>query len=64
MPIYQRFAKILELRGIKQSFIVKATGMTKDAVSNFLAGKRKLTAEEFLAWCDVLNIDPNIFRSN
>lgn len=64
MPIYQRFAEILESRGTKQSFIVKTTGMTKDAVSNFLAGKRNLTAEEFLTWCDVLNIDPNIFRSN
>lgn len=62
MPIYKRFRDILEERGIKQSHIVKVTGMNKDAVSNFLAGKRNLTAEEFLAWCQALDIEPNIFR--
>ena len=64
MPIYMRFREILESRGIKQAHIVKVTGMSKDAVSNFLLGKRNLTAEEFLLWCQALDIDPNVFRKS
>ena len=62
MSVNRKIADILEKRGIKQSFLVNTCEMSKDAVSNFLAGKRKLTAEEFLKICVALDIDPNTFR--
>lgn len=44
-------------RGIKQAFIVRKIGMPKNALSNALAGKRKLYADEYIKLCDALDID-------
>lgn len=62
MNINLKIKEIVESRGIKQSHICEKTGMTTDSVSRILKGTRKITAEEFLTLCEVLDIDPNIFR--
>lgn len=64
MKINRLIAKIVEERGLKQLYIAEKTGLTPDVVSKILRGERRLTAEEFLTFCDVLNISPDIFRSN
>lgn len=64
MKINRLFAKIIEDRGIKQLYIAEKTGMTPDVVSKILRGERKLSAEEFLMFCDVLDVSPDIFRNN
>lgn len=61
MSINERLKQFLEERGIKQSYLVKKTNMTADAISRILAGKRKITAEELLLICEALHVDPRIF---
>lgn len=62
MNINLKMKEIVESRGLKQSYICQVTGMTADCISRILNGTRKITAEEFLTLCEVLNIDPNLFR--
>jgi transcriptional regulator with XRE-family HTH domain len=63
MRINRTLAEIVEKRGIKQSYIAEKTGMSPDMVSKTLRGDRKLTAEEFLIFCEVLDISPELFRN-
>lgn len=56
-------AKIVEQRGIKQIYISEKTGLSADVISKILRSERKMTAEEFLAICDALDINPNEFRA-
>lgn len=42
--------------GIKQSYISKQTNIPVDTISKILSGKRKITAEEFLKICKVLDV--------
>lgn len=62
MRVHEQLNSYVEERGIKQSFISEKTGMNKDLVSRVLRGDRKLQADEFLKICEVLDIDPNMFR--
>lgn len=62
MNINLKFKEIIELRGLKQSYICEKANMTPDSVSRILKNTRKISAEEFLKLCDVLEIDPNVFR--
>ena len=45
--IAERIKEYVEEKGIKQTAIASATGMSKAAVSETLNGNRTLTAEEF-----------------
>lgn len=56
-------SKIVEQRGIKQIYISEKTGLSADVISKILRSERKMTAEEFLAICDALGINPNEFRA-
>ena len=56
-------AKIVEQRGIKQIYISEKTGLSADVISKILRSERKMTAEEFLAICDALDINANEFRA-
>lgn len=64
MNINLKFQEIVENRGIKQAHICRLTGMSPDCVSRILNATRKITAEEFLILCEVLEIDPNEFRKS
>ena len=57
-----RLKEIIESRGIKQSYISEQIGMTTDAISRILKGTRKITGEELLNICDLLDIDPRSLR--
>ena len=46
----------IKKKGIKQALIAESTGMSKNAVSQGLSGKRKIHADEFLKICRVLEI--------
>lgn len=62
MDINKRIAKIVEERGIKQSFLCEKTGLSADAISSLLRCKRKISAGEFLDICDALGVDPSTFK--
>lgn len=63
MSINERINDYMTANGIKQVFVANATGIPIDALSKMLNGKRRILATEFLAICEVLNLDPNIFRA-
>ncbi len=54
--IAESIKEYVEQKGIKQVAISDATGMSKAAVSQTLNGQRTLTAEEYLAICDFLEV--------
>lgn len=62
MSINLKLREIVESRGIKQAYICEKTGMTADAVSRILNGTRKITGEELLNLCDLLDVDPRSLR--
>lgn len=68
MKITNAIAKYLDEREIKQTFLVKKTTLTRDAVSNVLNGKRKLEVEEYAEICKALDVSFDFFydisRSN
>ena len=64
MKINKMIAEIVEQKGLKQTYIAEKTGMTVDAVSRILRSERKLTAEEFLVFCELLNVSPEDFRNS
>lgn len=51
----------IEEKGIKQSAIVKKTGMKKQALSDSLNGKRQISADEYVSICDALDVTPDFF---
>lgn len=63
MSINIKLKKIVEDRGIKQSYICEKTGMTADCVSRILNSTRKVTGEELLDICELLEIDPRDLRN-
>ncbi len=60
MYLNDNLKNYIELIGIKQSYLSDKTKIPADTISKILNGKRKMTAEELLAICDVLHIDPRV----
>ena len=54
--IAEQIRKYIEEKGIKQTAIANATGMSKVAVSETLNGNRTLTAEEMKRICLFLEV--------
>ena len=59
--VHEKLADYLAENGIKQSHIVRETGMSANAVSLVLKGERKLTVDEFADICAALNVKPETF---
>lgn len=54
--IAEQLKKYVTEKGIKQTVIADAVGMSKVAMSETLNGNRTLTAEEFVRICDFLEV--------
>jgi len=52
-----KIKKYLEEKGIKQGVIAKRINVSDGTFSDMLRGKRKITAEEYLAICEALGVD-------
>lgn len=63
MTINEKINDYIVKRGIKQSYIAQKTGITANKISSALNGKRKLSAIEFLTICEILEVDPKIFKT-
>lgn len=59
--IWEKVREYIEEKGIKQSAIVKKTGMKKQALSDSLNGKRQISADEYVSICDALDVTPDFF---
>lgn len=62
--IAEQIRKYIEEKGIKQTAIANATGMSKVAVSETLNGNRTLTAEEMKRICMFLEVPCERFFEN
>lgn len=61
MKISYAIANYLKAKEIKQTFLVKKTGLSSDSVSNMLNGKRKLEVEEYAKICEALDVSFDFF---
>lgn len=48
---------LIEDKGVTYTFISSKTGITVDAISKSLSGKRRLAADEMILICQAANID-------
>lgn len=56
MSLSENINRYLENNGIMKNFLAEKTGMTQNAVSLSLNGKRKLSADEYISICQALNV--------
>lgn len=61
MNVQGRIAQYVSDNGIKQTFIVEKTGLSKNVVSGILTLSRKMSADEYEKICKALNKTPNDF---
>lgn len=52
----ERISTYMDEKGIMQATMASAIGMSKAAMSQTLNGKRTLTADEYVAICDFLEV--------
>lgn len=60
-PIYQQIDQYLAENGITQKFVSDKTGLEQNKLSMMLSGKRKISADEYLAICNALKKSPRYF---
>lgn len=61
MNVQGRIAQYISDNGIRQSFIVEKTGLSKNIVSAILNLNRKMSADEYELIVRALNKTPNDF---
>lgn len=52
----ERIKEYMDEKGIMQVAVANAIGMSKVAIGETLRGNRRLTAEEYVAICDFLEV--------
>lgn len=62
MDVRDKINNYLKDNGIKRSYIIKESGMTKDAFSLVMVKKRKLSIDEYISICNVLKVPLDTFR--
>lgn len=60
--IFENVAEYIEEKGIKQTAIANAIGISAPSLNNKLKGKTQLYAEEYLAICEFLDMPSDYFR--
>ena len=58
MEIGARIANRMKEMGVTAAAVCRKTGIAPGRLYPSLAGKRELRADEFLAICQLLNLDP------
>ena len=53
--------KFLDENGIKYSFVANGANIPVNSFSSMINGKRKMTAEEYVRICQVLQVDFDYF---
>lgn len=57
-----RIKQYLTDNGIKQSFLVRKTGLSAGVISDMLAGIRRIEVSEYFNICDALNVPLETFK--
>lgn len=68
MPVEQMVRNIVASKGLRQKWIVErmnavnpSLNMTRNKLSAITRGHRRMTGDEFLAFCQSVEINPDIF---
>ena len=61
MAVEQKLSEFIESKGIKKQFIAERSGVDYQVLCRCLAEKQPLKANEFLAVCKVLGVNPESF---
>lgn len=61
MVTQNKVAEYVKEMGIKQAVIACKTGLSEQAISTIMNGKRKMTADEFVRICRAIGKEPNDF---
>lgn len=61
MMVQSVVAQYIKDMGIKQNWIASKIGMSENAISAILNGKRKMSADEFARICRAIGKEPNDF---
>lgn len=59
---WQGFRKVLEKKGISQSYIAKKLGVTRNAVNEWANGNKKPSEKNLTELCAILEIDPRYLK--
>ena len=59
--MYKKIKAYLEEKGIKQKIVAQKMSISENTMCAILAGTRRLTAEEYLNLCEILNVTPGTF---
>ena len=59
--VYEEIANYIEDVGINQSAVARKIGMSKQTFGKCLKGERKITADEYVAICDALQVPVSKF---
>ena len=59
MAVAERLKQLVDNKGVTYSFISSRTGISVDAISKSLLGKRRLPADELVDICNVVGIELN-----
>jgi transcriptional regulator with XRE-family HTH domain len=57
--VYERINAAVSKSGIKQKVIAERIGVSEQALSAMLSGRRKISVDEFFGLCIVLNVTPD-----
>lgn len=62
--VYEEIANYINEVGINKSAIARKIGMSKQVFGNCLSGDRKITADEYVAICEALQVPVSKFVPN
>lgn len=58
MRVEEAIRQLIQEKGMKQTFIAKKLKVLPNTVSQTLLGKRKLSADELMKYCEILDLSP------
>jgi len=61
MQVYERVKKYINESGMKQGVIAERAGLSAQAMSAMMNGKRKMYADDLEELCRVLGVDVGLF---
>lgn len=64
MTVSENIRSYLEEKGIKFSTVADKTGMRRDSFTGCMSGKRKITVDEYVRICAVLDVPLDQFVKN
>lgn len=59
VPMYQKMRELLKSSRIKQNELARRMGKNTSSISDMLTGKKRISIEEFFAFCEAVEVHPS-----